>query len=50
MSDHPVNDPDAIAEVPRTYPRMKEAIITRDHAALVDLHDVEFLGAELPGI
>ncbi|WP_235652699.1 nuclear transport factor 2 family protein [Mycolicibacterium boenickei] len=31
------------------YPRMRHAITTRDYAALVDLHDREFLGTELPG-
>ncbi|KWX25979.1 hypothetical protein AFM11_01540 [Mycolicibacterium wolinskyi] len=49
MPDHHANEPDAIAEVLAQYPRMKDAIVNRDYAALVDLHDVEFLGAELPG-
>ncbi|AMD54326.1 DUF4440 domain-containing protein [Mycolicibacterium fortuitum] len=44
-----VNDPAAVAEVLAQYPRMKEAIVNRDYAALVDLHDPEFLGTELPG-
>lgn len=49
MSEYRVNDPDAIAEVLAEYPRMRHAITTRDYAALVDLHDREFLGTELPG-
>ncbi|NOP95675.1 nuclear transport factor 2 family protein [Mycolicibacterium fortuitum] len=49
LPDDLVNDPAAVAEVLAQYPRMKEAIVNRDHAALVDLHDAEFLGTELPG-
>lgn len=49
MPHNLVNDPDAVAEVLAQYPRMKDAILTRDYPALVDLHDAEFLGTELPG-
>ncbi|MGV9478638.1 nuclear transport factor 2 family protein [Gordonia aichiensis] len=44
-----VNDPAAIAEVLAEYPRMRAAILTRNIDELVDLHDPEFVGTELPG-
>ncbi len=48
-SANPVDDPVAVSEVLAEYPRMQAAILTRNLQELVDLHDPEFLGTELPG-